>query len=375
MIMSKWLKNLSRSYSKCVFNTNGATQTKRSVISQEACNKFIEAYPVIMNKTLQGIPFLKSLDRMNKIIEYNMRKQNEIQSQILILSHEILQKPKKINEELEFKQHVLAWCLEMLFVCAAITDDFEEGSKSRYNRTCWHLLPEVENLIINDSFTTLSFIYEMVRQNFEGLQYIEIINLLHETIFKYSVGQNIDIVTSTNKNYEEFTIENYKTIASCKLGVYSLVLPVQLALILSNKYNTESIKIVSDIYTDVGIWSQIKNDFEDIFDDDVSYGKTRSDIQTGRCTWLAVTALQHCSEAQRKEFEACYGSWDPSHVDRIRALYSDLNITDIFHIEEEAYYNNALRKIQSLPVNAIPSPDFLRFILDMYYKNILRVIN
>ncbi|XP_068620615.1 uncharacterized protein [Battus philenor] len=337
MTTFKWLKNFSRVYSNRV-----AQQTQTGILSRESFNEFIEAYPVIMNKTLQNIEFLKSHDRINKVLEYNTRKQKQLQAQMFILSCETLQKPDEINDDFKLKQHVIAWCIEMLFTYAAITDDFEEGSKTRYSKPCWHLLPEVGKLIINDAGTILCLLYEILRQNFEGLQLIKIFNLFNETMFKYNVGQHLDIVASTTKNYEVFTVENYLTIASYKLGFYSLVLPVQLALILSNKNNSSSNKNVSDIFTEVGVWSQIKNDFEDIFDDDASTGKTGSDIQAGKCTWLAVTALQRCSEAQRKEFEECYGSWDPSHVDRIRALYNDLKITDIFHIEEKAYYDNAL---------------------------------
>ncbi|XP_068620589.1 uncharacterized protein [Battus philenor] len=267
MAVSKWSEFFTKTFSNW-----SISKTRSSILSQEAYDKFIEAYPMIMNKTLQSIRFLKQPERLNKIIEYNVRKENQLEAQMFMLGHDTLQKSGKTNHDLKFKQHVMAWCIEMLFVCAAITDDFEENSKTRYNKTCWHLLPEVGRLIINDANTVQYFVYEMLRQNFEDSQYIDIIKLLNE------------------------------------------------------------------------------NDFEDFFDDDARTGKTGSDIEEGKCTWLAVTTLQLCNEAQRKEFETCYGNRNPSYVDRIRALYNELNITDIYYREKKSYYIKGCYLKDNFPV-------------------------
>lgn len=113
-----------------------------------------------------------------------------------------------------------------------------------------------------------------------------------------------------------------------------------------------------------------QNDFTDYYDEDERTGKTGSDIQEGKCTWLAVTALQRLSPAQREEFTANYGSWEPDHVTRIRDLYQQLGIVGIYFREEQATYDRIIKKIESLPANAALSADFFKTIVDAYYPNV-----
>lgn len=72
-----------------------------------------------------------------------------------------------------------------------------------------------------------------------------------------------------------------------------------------------------------------------------------TDIQEGKCTWLAVNTLDRCNDKQRSVFKVCYGSKEPAHVERIKQLYMELNIPQLYKQEENEIYNFIVQKINS----------------------------
>lgn len=95
--------------------------------------------------------------------------------------------------------------------------------------------------------------------------------------------------------------------------------------------------------------------------------KSSTDIQKGKCSWLAVKALEMCNKEQRKIFQENYGNWDKSCVRKIQELYDTLKIQDKYEEEKQTQYENFLKKINNLPSNAVPSADI--------YKKLISVID
>ncbi|XP_013162501.1 PREDICTED: uncharacterized protein LOC106113988 [Papilio xuthus] len=367
MVAVKWLLNLSRNYCKW-----RPPQKQKKILPQEAYNSFINSLPVIIDNGVQQTKYLETdelHDRMKRIAEYYMRGRKTIQGELTILGHELL-KSEKIEGDLNNQQYVLAWCVELLMSYILILDDIEDGARSRNGQPCWHLLEDVGSLASNDASMLRSFIMQLLNINFSSQLFVDFAKLFNEAFFTCNVGQYLDAITSKQRNYKNFTMDYYKNIALYKYAYYSVKFPILSALVLSNKYNKETCRYVDDILTDVGIWSQINNDFTDYYDDDEQTGKTGSDIQEGKCTWLAVTALQRCSPTQREEFVANYGSWQPDHVTRIRDIYQQLGIVGIYYREERSTYDRILKKIESLPANAVPSADFFKTVVETYYPNV-----
>ena len=54
-------------------------------------------------------------------------------------------------------------------------------------------------------------------------------------------------------------------------------------------------------------------------------GKIGTDIAEGKCTWLAVVALQRATKAQRNLMKEHYGRSDQESIDIIRELYKASN--------------------------------------------------
>lgn len=60
------------------------------------------------------------------------------------------------------------------------------------------------------------------------------------------------------------------------------------------------------ILSEIGHFFQVQDDYIDCFSDPKVTGEHGTDIETGKCSWLVVVALQRATQAQRKIIEVCY---------------------------------------------------------------------
>ena len=125
------------------------------------------------------------------------------------------------------------------------------------------------------------------------------------------------------------TMDRYNSIVKYKTAYYSFVLPVQLAMYFVSIYRIEcfffayDIKVTNCLFKagvkdeelhrqaetillEMGRFFQIQDDYIDCFGDPKVTGKKGTDIVEGKCSWIAVVALQKVNSAQRKIMEVCY---------------------------------------------------------------------
>lgn len=170
---------------------------------------------------------------------------------------------------------------------------------------------------------------------------------------------------STNPIFTVF-IGRYNAIVKYKTAYYSFQLPVALALYLSNRYDPEVHRQAKTILLEIGHFFQVQDDFLDCFGDPSVTGKKGTDIAEGKCSWLAVVALQRVTPSQRVVMEENYGRSEPEAVAAVKALYEELSLPNTYSIYEEESFNLIRTHIQQIS-KGLPHNLFFKF-LDRLYR-------
>ncbi|XP_021182149.3 farnesyl pyrophosphate synthase [Helicoverpa armigera] len=267
------------------------------------------------------------------------------------MSYKMIEKPENITEETLRLARTLGWCAEILQAYCLVLDDIADGSITRRGMPCWYRREDVGIAnAVNDATLIHYCLLQILRANFEkSPNYVNYFHNFNETLFYTSLGQYLDIMTGlTKKNYSLFTMEHYDAIVKHKSAYYTYKLPISLGFMLANRYNEETHKDVDDISMKLGRLFQMQDDYIDCYGDENMTGKMGSDIQEGKCSWLAVKALQHCKPNHRAVFTVCYGSKEPAHIERIKVLYNQLKIPQLYKEEENEIYNKIVQRIQDV---------------------------
>lgn len=145
----------------------------------------------------------------------------------------------------------------------------------------------------------------------------------------------------------------------------------------------------------MGHFFQVQDDYLDCYGDPKVTGKIGLDIKEGKCSWLAVVALQRVTPSQRKIFEVnilyynycsknrafrkkkeitnfsvqeCYGYDDEEKVAQIKQLYNDLGLPTTYAIYEEESYNLMNTHIQQIS-RGLPHDLFFKILSKIYRRD------
>lgn len=335
---------------------------------------FQDVLPSIINSIESNPKFSQVKDVsswIKKMLDYTLVGGKRNRGLATVLAYEMLEKPEHITEESLRLARVIGWCVEMLQAYYLVVDDIMDGSTTRRGMPCWYLMPNVGLGAINDSILLYCSILETLRENLgDTPRYYEILHHFNEALLYTSMGQHLDYTMAhRNKNdYSMFTIERYNSIVKYKTSYYTFRLPVFLGLALAGNTNEQTRKDVEVICFELGRLFQIQDDYIDCFGDETITGKKGTDIQEGKCSWLAVTALQLCNQTQLSIFLENYASKEPEQVERIKWLFKELQIPQLYKEEEIGLYESIVKRSHSLPEN-VSSAFFLK-LLELMYKRI-----
>ncbi|CAB3228873.1 unnamed protein product [Arctia plantaginis] len=351
-----------------------ALRSTSTVSSQKMKEKevFHDALPGIVDNLMMS-PKLSKLpevaDWVKKVLDHNLTGGKHSRGLMTMFAYEMLEKPELITEENLKLSRVLGWCLEMLqgYFCAV--DDIMDGSTTRRGMPCWYRMPNVGMGALNDCILMSSCITETLETYFlKSPQFVELVRLFHEAIVFTSMGQHIDYTMAhrAQADYSLFTMDRYDTIVQYKTSYYTFRLPVLLGLSLVKHVDQKMYADVDDISFKLGKLFQMQDDYIDCYGDEAITGKAGTDIQEGKCTWLAVTALEHCNESQRKLFEKYYASKDIEEVAIIKTLYNGLQIPNLYKQKENELHENIVHRVRQLPSETAPT--FFFKLIDQLYK-------
>ncbi|XP_054277553.1 farnesyl pyrophosphate synthase-like [Macrosteles quadrilineatus] len=305
-----------------------------------------------------------------KVLQYNVPGGKKNRGLALVLAHRMLVSSDALTPEKIRDTHIMGWCIEMLQAFFLVIDDMIDNAETRRGRPCWYRNPDVGYSAANDGIFIESGVYQLLRKHFSNKPYyMQALDMFHDVTHKTIMGQTLDVLTAQSLHkykLDKFTMDRYNSIVKYKTSYYSFHLPVALAMYMAGITNAEAHRQAKVLLLEMGNFYQVQDDYMDCFGDPGVTGKIGTDIQDGKCSWLAVVALQRCTPQQRKIMEECYGSTDPEKVNAVKEVYNQINLPHIYATYEEDSYNLITTHIQQLSAGLNHEVFFK--LLDKIYK-------
>jgi len=255
---------------------------------------------------------------------------------------------RDLTEDEYFRSATLGWMIELLQAFFLVSDDIMDSSKTRRGSPCWYLMPNVGMIAINDAFMLESAIYILLKKYFrQEKNYVDLMELFHEVTFQTELGQACDLLTAPEDHVDldNFSLEKYTFIVIYKTAYYSFYLPVALALHFCGMATEKNLKQAHDILIPMGEYFQVQDDYLDNFADPETLGKIGTDIQDNKCSWLVNQALKRATKEQRAVLEQHYGRKNKDDEAKVKALYNELELEQVYHSYEEEKVNDIKKHI------------------------------
>ncbi|WOK92576.1 farnesyl pyrophosphare synthase [Canna indica] len=302
------------------------------------------------------------------MLEYNVPGGKLNRGLSVIDSYKLLKEGKQLSDEEVFLACVLGWCIEWLQAYFLVLDDIMDNSHTRRGHPCWFKLPKVGLIAVNDGVLLRNHIPRILKKHFKGKPYYaDLLDLFNEVEFQTASGQMLDLITTHEgqKDLSKYKLPVYNRIVQYKTAYYSFYLPVACALVLSGE-NLDNYVDVKNILVEMGTYFQVQDDYLDCYGDADLIGKIGTDIEDYKCSWLAVQAVERANESQMKTLLENYGKSDPACVAKVKGVYKDLELQNVFAEYEQTFYEQLISSIDAQPSKAVQ--DVLKLFLHKIYK-------
>ncbi|CAH9137119.1 unnamed protein product [Cuscuta epithymum] len=333
--------------------------------------KFLEVYSTLKSELLNDPSFEWTDDSrqwVERMLDYNVPGGKLNRGLSVIDSYKLLKEGKELTSDEIFLTSALGWCIEWLQAYFLVLDDIMDGSHTRRGQPCWFRLPKVGLIAANDGILLRNHIPRILKKHFKGKPYyVDLLDLFNEVEFQTACGQMIDLITTLvgEKDLSKYSLPLHRRIVEYKTAYYSFYLPVACALVMAGE-DLEKHVDVKNILVEMGIYFQVQDDYLDCFAEPEVLGKIGTDIEDFKCSWMVVKALELCNEEQKKILFENYGNGDPACIAKIKALYNDLKLQDVFTEYESNSYEKLIRSIDAHPSEAVQA--VLRSFLSKIYK-------
>jgi farnesyl diphosphate synthase len=263
----------------------------------------------------------------------------------------LLGRELKPPSEEYFRAATLGWMIELLQGFFLVSDDIMDSSITRRGQPCWYRAPGVGMVAINDAFMLEAAIYLLLRKHFrQEKHYVDLLELFQEVTLQTEVGQLCDLLTAPEDHVDlnNFSLDKFSFIVIYKTAYYSFYLPVALALYHSGVATPKNLKQAHDILIPMGEYFQAQDDYLDAFADPSVLGKIGTDIKDNKCSWLVNQALKIVTPEQRKLLDDNYGRKDDDCEKRVKELYHQLKLPQVYEKFEEERVNMLKKQIAAV---------------------------
>nr|Q7XYS8.1 RecName: Full=Monoterpene synthase FDS-5, chloroplastic; AltName: Full=Chrysanthemyl diphosphate synthase; Short=CPP synthase; AltName: Full=Dimethylallyltranstransferase; AltName: Full=Lavandulyl diphosphate synthase; Short=LPP synthase; Flags: Precursor [Artemisia spiciformis]AAP74721.1 chrysanthemyl diphosphate synthase [Artemisia spiciformis] len=341
-----------------------------TTLSSNLNSQFMQVYETLKSELIHDPLFEFDDDSrqwVERMIDYTVPGGKMVRGYSVVDSYQLL-KGEELTEEEAFLACALGWCTEWFQAFILLHDDMMDGSHTRRGQPCWFRLPEVGAVAINDGVLLRNHVHRILKKHFQGkAYYVHLVDLFNETEFQTISGQMIDTISrlAGQKELSKYSMSLNRRIVQYKGAYYSCYLPIACALLMFGE-NLDDYVQVKDILVELGMYYQIQNDYLDTFGDPNVFGKTGTDIEECKCSWLIAKALELANEEQKKILSENYGIKDPAKVAKVKEIYHALNLKGAYEDYETNLYENSMKAIKAHPSIAVQA--VLKSCLEKMYK-------
>ncbi|KAF0751961.1 farnesyl pyrophosphate synthase-like [Aphis craccivora] len=374
-------------------------------ISKEEFGNFMAVFPdIVKDLTDNGVKLdVPDVTKwFENVLQYNVPGGKNNRGLTLVQSFKTLSSPSVLTDENLKLSYILGWCVEIvpthcsgggkivsgliltpppppppplplqcLQAYQLVLDDVMDNAITRRGRLCWYRQKDIGLIAVNDALLLEQAIYQLFKKYFKDKPYYKhILELFNDVKMKSAMGQCLDMLIAKSfkhKKLEKYTMDNYTAIVKYKTAYYSFFLPVCLAMHMTNTNDQDIFRRSKAILLEMGQLFQVQDDFLDCYGDPEVTGKIGTDIEDGKCSWLAVVALQKTNSEQKKIMEDNYGINNPANVAVIKDLYEQLKLPNAFQLYEEDIYKLINTRIQNLSQGLLQDM-FFKFLEKIYKR-------
>ncbi|XP_063929896.1 farnesyl pyrophosphate synthase-like [Zophobas morio] len=334
----------------------GTAWNSKCLVNAEKEKEFLDLFPVVVNDLTNNTidpHFAEANTRYDELLRYLTPFGKKLRAFITFIAYEVLEKPENVTPENRKLAMIMAWALELrdvkpplgveiwecgeenleletrrflnsiaavleLHSASLIADDIIDEGVMRRGSFCWHRKENIGFKATNDALLLEQGTYILLRKYFKNHHcYLPSMLLFHDITLRIGMGQAADCmsVKDGKSQLQLFTMDRFKCIAEHKTGFYTFYLPIALAMYMANIYDMELHRKSEDLSKDLTFLYQVQDDFMDCYGNPETSGKKGTNIQEGKCTWLAVMAMKKANHYQIETLKQCYGSKDPEASD------------------------------------------------------------
>ncbi|KAL0476471.1 farnesyl pyrophosphate synthase [Acrasis kona] len=317
------------------------TGTVKNIAPDQKIRMFMDVFEELKSFLLDDLKHYEVTaefnDYVRQVLEYNV-PHGKLNRGLAVIDTLLILKNYKVTDKELHDAAVLGWCIEWLQAMFLMADDLMDDSLTRRGQPCWYKLPEVELVACNDFLIVETQIYKILKHYFgKNDNFLQIVDLFKETQYQTEIGQLFDLRTQPPQNTKagkvdlnKYTQNTYDRIVKYKTAFYSFYLPIALGLLVSGITNESTYRTAEEICVKMGVFFQVQDDYLDCYGDEAIIGKVGRDIEEAKCSWLVVQALHLSTPAQRRMLQENYGKSDPSNVAKVKNLYKELGVQQVY---------------------------------------------
>ncbi|XP_069625597.1 farnesyl pyrophosphate synthase-like isoform X1 [Ranitomeya imitator] len=308
--------------------------------------------------------------RLRQVLEYNAAGGKCNRGMTVLASYRELVGPELQKDENIQRALAVGWCVELLQAFFLVADDIMDNSVTRRGQPCWYRRAGIGLDAINDSFLLEASIYRVLKKYCRRQPYyLSLLELFLETSYQTELGQALDLITAQpgKVDLDRYTECRYKSIVKYKTAFYSFYLPVAAAMYMAGIDSEDDHQNAKTILLEMGEFFQIQDDYLDCYGDPSITGKIGTDIQDNKCGWLVVEALKRVTPEQRDVLQENYGQDDTEKVERVKQLYEELDLSEVYMKYEEDSYQR-LQTLISQHANGLSKEIFLGLAHKIYKR-------